>query len=110
MDAGDHLRRVEGLGHVIVSTFIEGSKLVIAASECRDHQYRQCVAVVAYLAADLQSVAVGQHNVEHQQVDRLVAQHVQPFCRAWHGIHGVAFVAQKEGEHFERGGVVFNDQ
>ena len=72
VDAGDELQRTERLGHVIVGTEVQSGDLVDLVVARRQHDDRPAVGF-ADLAAQMEAVHVGQHDVQHGQVDGDVA-------------------------------------
>ncbi len=75
-DAGHHLARVEGLGDVVVGAQLQADDAVGVIDPRGEHDDRDGGGggVGAQGAGDVEAVAVGQHQVEHEQVGALAAQ------------------------------------
>ena len=70
LDARQQLARLERLGQVVVGAELEADDAVHRLAARGEHQQRQVARarVGAQLAAEVEAVAVGQHQVEHQRV------------------------------------------
>ena len=68
-DPGDEHRERERLGEVVVGAGVERLGLVEVAVLGREHQDRGPDAGGPEVGADLEAVAAGQHDVEHDQVE-----------------------------------------
>ncbi len=112
LDAGLQLARLEGLGQVVVGTEFEAEDAVHRFAAGRQHQHRQALvlAFAAQLAAEVQAIAIGQHQVEHEEVKDIVPQGLAA-CgqRAGYG-HLKAGSCEVVLEHGREAGVVVNQQ
>ena len=65
------LARLEGFGQIVISAQFEADDPVHRLAARREHQQREMAGAVfsAQLAAKIQAVAVGQHQVENQGVE-----------------------------------------
>src|SRR6185437_14028135 len=76
LDTQHHLARTERLGHVVVRASCETSYLVrlVAARRQQDDRHG---AVRAQVAADFQAIQTGQHEIQNNQVRRLLRHTAQ---------------------------------
>ena len=80
LDAREQLARLEGLGQVVVGAELQTDDAVHRLAARGQHQQRQAAQarIGAQLARQVQAVAVGQHQVEHQHVEELALQPCAP--------------------------------
>src|SRR5213078_2402678 len=69
-DARQELLERERLRHVVVGAAVEAGHLVRHAVPRRQHEHRRDDAAVAEAGEDAEAVALGQHEVEHDEVVR----------------------------------------
>src|SRR5882724_5216125 len=74
MDAGQQFARIERLGQVVVGTDFQADDAVHVFDLGGQHDDGRGVAGGAQAAADRQAVFAGQHQVQHDQVDRFTGQ------------------------------------
>ena len=69
--AREQLARRERLGHVVVGALHQAADLVVLRAARRQHQDRHAGPRRAQPAADLHAVEPRQHQIEHDEVERL---------------------------------------
>ena len=74
-DACQQLARTDGLDEVVVGAHLDAQDAVGLLAARVEHQHGQ-VRLGAQVAAQDQTVGVGQHQVEHHEVDGVLAQHL----------------------------------
>ena len=72
MQPGDDLLDVERLGHVVVAADAEAAQPVGERIACGQEQHRRVDALRAQRLADVAAVGVGQADVDHERVGRVV--------------------------------------
>ena len=112
LDARQQLARLEGLGQVVVGAQLEADDAVDGLAARGEHQQRQAAraGVGAQLAREVEAVAVGQHEVEHQRVVRLLAQPVAAGGDRAGGVDRIAGTAQVLAHHGGEARVVVDQQ
>lgn len=81
-DARLEFKNRERLGKVIVGTEFETEHAVQLGRFCRQHQDRNRDRLAAQVAAELQAVHAGQHQVEHDEL-------INPVAGALEAIHAI---------------------
>jgi hypothetical protein len=103
----DHLER---LGQVIVGAELQPDDLVDHLAARREHNDRRVNIALAQVAADVEAVFSGQHDVKNNCVERFARRACQPYLAVGRGLDQVAFAAQPIGESHHQARLVFDEQ
>ena len=106
---GLQLARLEGLGEIVVGADFEADHPVHRLAARRQHQDRH-VGGRAQAAADIEPVAVGQHQVEDNRVKRLALQESLALACGAGGRQTKAHPAEIVGDHPGEAAVVVDHQ
>ena len=109
LDAGDEFAHGEGLGHVVVSADFEADDavdFVVAGGEHQDGDG----AAAADLAADVEAVHAGEHEVEHQEVGLVGEGEFEAAFAVGGGFDLVALAAEVVGDGAGEAFLVLDDQ
>jgi len=95
LDARDHLLEAERLRHVVVAAQRQAPHRLLGAVSRGEEQHRRVVALAPQPPAHLETVDVGQHDVEQQEVRRVRAHGRQGAAPVTGHLDGEAEVAQR---------------
>mmetsp|Transcript_10445 Transcript_10445/g.42618 ORF Transcript_10445/g.42618 Transcript_10445/m.42618 type:complete len:696 (-) Transcript_10445:2300-4387(-) len=112
LDAGLQLARLEGLGEVVVGTQFQAEDAIHGLAARRQHQHRLMAParVAAQPAAEVQAVAVGQHQVQHDQFEAALGQCLAGLGQAAGRVDLEAGGLEVVTHHAGQAGVVVNQQ
>ncbi len=112
LDAGQQLARLEGLGQVVVGAELEADDAVGGLAARGQHHQRQAARgrLAAQLAREVEAVAIGQHQVEHERVVRAGGQAHAAVGQRAGGIDVEALRAQIVADHARQARVVVDQQ
>jgi len=109
LDARQQFARVEGLGQVVVGAEFEADDAVDLVAARGEHQDRQR-AVLPPRLAQIETVAIGEHGVKNQQVERAAPEQGLAVAeRAGHR-HRQAARAEVLGDHAGQCRIVIDHQ
>src|SRR5437588_9065259 len=77
----------ERLGEVIVGAQLQSCNPIVYAAACRQHQNRQIDVTLAQLAADVESTAAGEHDIQNSQIEIAAGCLNQPVLAVATGLH-----------------------
>src|SRR5699024_3151458 len=103
--AGEQLGQPERFGDVVVRPSVQADDQVNLFSTRGQDQHRNRQTLIADRSAHIQSVNIGQPEVEHHKVR--LAGRVDRFLAGGAVVYVVAFPVQGAGERFSNGEVVF---
>ena len=111
-DASRQLEHAKRLGHVIVGAALESEHLVRLVSLRRQQQNRHVLidAALANRSADGHPVDVGQHQIEHDHIKRLLERQRQPLAAVADGFALVAGAPKLLGDELADTALVFDEQ
>ena len=109
LHAAAELAHREGLGDVVVGAQLQAEHLVDLLGLGGEHDDRHGAAR-ADLAADVEAVELGQHHVEHDEVEAVLAQPVERLAAVERGDDVVALLAQRVGEQLLHRQLVVHEQ
>ncbi len=107
--AGEELARLERLGQIVVGADLQADDAVCGIPARGEHQHRR-VLFRAQLAAHLESVDVGQHQVEHQRVKRLMRKPLESGAASGLDRNAKPRLAEILGNHLGEPGIVFDQE
>ena len=110
---GQQFARLEGLGQVVVGADLQTHDAVGGLTPRREHQDRHrggCPRHLPDLAAHVQTVPVGQHQVQQHQPRHLLSQRRQTFPRRSLMLHGKAGLPQIAAHHVGQAAVIVDQQ
>ena len=112
VDARDELALVKGLGEVIVRPCLEPGYDVVQLVLGGQHEDRELVQAVglAETAADFKARHARHHDVEHQQVGRILGDTLDGVLAVRRDHHAVPLQQQLVGEHLEVDRLVVDDE
>jgi hypothetical protein len=109
-DAGLEFVQIVGLEHIVVGPRIEAADAILHGIARGGHEYGRTVMPRAGATQHLQSVELGQAQIEQHEVIVLGAPRGVGHRAVAHPVHGVAFAAQGIEHAFADHHVVFNEQ
>jgi hypothetical protein len=109
VDPREQLARVERLGQIVVGADLEADDAVDILDLRSQHDDRRRIVGGAQAPADRQPVLAGQHQVEHDEVDRLASQHPVQRLRVLGEEHLEALLRQVAPQQVADAGVVVDD-
>jgi len=95
LDARDHLLEAERLRHVVVAAQRQAPHRLLGAVARGEEQHRRVVSLAPQPPAHLETVDVGQHDVEQQEVRRVRAHGREGAAPVTGHLDGEAEVAQR---------------
>ena len=107
--AGQQLARVEGLGQVVVGADFEAHDAVGLLAPCRQHQDRH-VGAGANRPAELEAVAIGQHEVQDHRVVAALKGGRETGLGALPMLEGQAGAAEIGRDHLGERAVILDHQ
>ncbi len=110
MHPGDHLGQREGLRHVVVAADGEAGQLVLQGVARRQEEDRHPQPVRTQPPGDLESVEVGQHDVEDHEVRRILLGLRQGLAPGHRFVDREALVAQRRRHRIDDRGFVVDHQ
>ena len=84
----------DGLCHLLTSHRVKPKHLVGLGRPCREHDDRRGVRAAPQVAAHIETVLLGEHDVEDDEVGREARRLLQPLVAVGGGLHFVAFKLQ----------------
>ena len=110
---GQQFTRFEGLGQVVVGTDLQTHDAVGGLAPRREHQDRHRGSRPRHLpdlTAHVQTVTIGQHQVQQHQPRHLLSQRRQTFPRRSLMLHGKAGLPQIAAHHVRQAAVIVDQQ
>src|SRR5262249_15117039 len=109
-DAGDQLARVERLAEIIVGADFKPDNAVDILLQRRKENDRHVGAVGPEVAAHVEAGAVGQHHVEHDEIDMVRRQLVAELTATRRELHAKALCLDIAGEELPNFWIVIDDE
>ena len=109
-DARDEFAQVVGLGEVVVGAHLQAEDLVHLVRLHGEHEDGLTEAELAHLAAEVEAGAVGQTDVEDDELRGVVAGEGDPASAGGLPVHLVALGADALDEGFAHRGVVLDHE
>ena len=110
VDPGHDLGQGEGLGHVVVAADGEAGHLVLDGVAGGEEEDRDTDAVGPQPPGDLEAVEVGQHDVEDDEVGRVLLGGGQGQAAVDRLVDAESLVAERGGHGVDDRGLVVDDQ
>ncbi|MNV61670.1 hypothetical protein D3C71_1541880 [compost metagenome] len=104
------LAEIERLAEVIVRADVQCLHAVFDPVTCGQHQHRGAVTALAHAGQHAQPIQFGQADIEHDQIERLVAQHARRGQSVALPIHGMPTAAHAADDRVGQVRVVFHQQ
>ena len=83
IDPGQKLARIEGLGQIIICTGVEPLDPSVIVAERRQHENRRLLLLPAQPCAGREPVLSRHHDIEHDQIEFVLAQSCIHLARAF---------------------------
>jgi hypothetical protein len=110
LDPRQQFLGAERLGEVVVGARFQSPHFVVLRAPCREHQDRQARPRHAQLAAHLDTVDLGQHEVEQHQVESLLGAARERHLAVARAHHLVAGAGEQVLEPLTEHRLVFDQQ